>query len=126
MNLLLLSSQKSSQHLRVSNDFLHINFVYFRHIVLFISLTLFDVGRREENVGHQKPKQHPIYCSHCSDWFILQLEKFRSEKVGMVSTFCEANYSLQIRREFSKLHFCAYFSRIRSEKFAWHEFFRLV
>ena len=58
----------------------------------------------------------------CSDWFILQGEKIRSEKVGMVSTFSQRI----IRCEFSNLHFCAYFSRIRGEKFASHEKIRLV
>ena len=55
----------------------------------------------------------------CSDWFLLQGEKIRSEKVVMVSTFSQRI----IRYEFSYRHFCAYFSRIRGEKFASHEKF---
>ena len=67
--------------------------------------------RMRKDVGHLKPKQKSDVFKCCSDWFILQGEKFRSEKVGMFSTF-----SQRIRCEFSNIYFCAHFSRIRHEK----------
>ena len=42
--------------------------------------------RMRKDVGHLKPKQKSGVFKCCSDWFILQGEKFRSENVEMVST----------------------------------------
>ena len=45
--------------------------------------------RMRKDVGHLKPKQKSGVSKCCSDWFILQGEQFRSEKVGMDSTFSQ-------------------------------------
>ena len=48
-----------------------------------------------EDVGHLKPKQKSDVFQCCSDLFILQGKKFRSEKVGLVFKKFAAN-SLRI------------------------------
>ena len=61
-----------------------------------------------------------------SDWLILLLREIRREEVEMDSTLYEAKNSLRFRGKFSGKRLCANFLRICIEKFASHEFIRLV